>query len=234
MAFYCGGNIPERDSREYYPFIINNAADLFNKKSIQRVFAGSYKGLFVDEYQDCTKSQHRMIQIMSNVMSVHLFGDPLQGIMDFNNDLVSFTDDLNDFTKFPELDIPYRWYTAGNNKNLGDALKEIRATLFGEGEKIIDLSKYDGIFKIVKIDEPDIFQPKSQYRQKLNKLISNPENVQDYENLLIIVPEYEEKGIPKGNILSRAKLRVRIDFQNRLKLVEAIDDKSLLFHSKKK
>lgn len=228
LAFYCGNDIPAQEkSGEYYPFLINKAIQLFGKASILRVITNTYKGLFVDEYQDCTKDQHKMIMTLSNVLPTHILGDPLQGIMDFNDDLVSIDDDLDDFVRFPELSIPYRWFTEGNNKKLGIALREIRSILSEAGVKMVDLSKYDNdTLCFIKVADNDIHNPNSLYRKGLNKLIRNPNQDQIFESLLILVPEYIDDGKSKGNIVDRAKLRSEIDFTARLTLLEAIDDKS--------
>jgi superfamily I DNA/RNA helicase len=228
LAFYCGDELPDQDnSNDYYSFIISQATKLFYKASILRVVSTTYKGLFVDEYQDCTKDQHQMIMAISRILPTHIFGDPLQGIMDFNSDLVSIDDDLKDFMRFPELCTPYRWFTDGNNMNLGNALKEIRRELSMEGVKKLDLSKYgnETLF-LIKVNDNDIHNPESLYRKGLKKLILNPNREPAYDSLLILVPEYFENDISKGNIFDRAKLRSEIDYSFKLILLEAIDDKS--------
>jgi len=229
-AFYCGADSPaQEDSKIYYPFIIRKAIELFKRDSVLRVVSNTYSGLFVDEYQDCTKSQHLMILKLSNALPTHIFGDSLQGIMDFGKEqLVDFDEDLNDFVRFPELETPYRWFQEGNNNNLGNALKEIRAELLKEGKKTIDLNKYgDDMLHCVKVNNTnDINDKDSLYRKGLLKLINNPFNVSAYENLLIIVPEYYENNIPKGDVLHRANLKPKIDFSSKLVLLEAFDDKS--------
>src|SRR5665647_810591 len=59
LAFYCLTDIPsQEDSRNYYPFVILKATELLRKEAVKRIIAYSYQGLFVDEYQDCTVSQH--------------------------------------------------------------------------------------------------------------------------------------------------------------------------------
>jgi hypothetical protein len=230
-SFYTGTDIPDQEkSHNYHPFIIEKATILFKSNIIRSVLKATYSGLFVDEYQDCTKKQHEMILTLSESLKTHILGDPLQGIFNFNGDLVDFEIDLLGFKKMPDLSIPYRWCQEGNNSALGDLLKETRGLL--EQKKDIDFSskKING-FYFIKIDPSDIRNSKSLYRKCLTKLISNPEHNIDYDSLLIIVPEYIEiksngQPIPKGNIAHRVQIRAQIDYSKSLTLIEAIDDKS--------
>lgn len=229
-SFYTGNDIPNQDdSKNYHPFIISKAKVIFESSIVKKVIQTTYSGLFVDEYQDCTKFQHEMILTLSESLKTHILGDPLQGIFDFNGDLVDFENDLLEFTRMPDLSIPYRWCQEGNNRALGDLLKETRGLL--EQEKDIDFSskKIDGLH-FIKIDPIDIRNSKSLYRKCLNKLILNPEQNIDFDSLLIIVPEYIEinstgQHIQKGNIDNRVKIRAQIDYSKSLTLIEAIDDK---------
>src|SRR5574344_1867445 len=85
---YCNRNeIPySQDDDLYFPYILKKAIKLLSKNSIQKIIQITYQGLFVDEYQDCDINQHSFIMILANLMPVHIFGDPLQGIFDFNED----------------------------------------------------------------------------------------------------------------------------------------------------
>lgn len=228
-AFYCGADSPaQEDSKAYYPFIVKQAIVLFKKYSVLRIISNTYSGLFVDEYQDCTKSQHLMVMELSKVLPTHVLGDSLQGIMDFGAEqLVDFNEDLKNFVRFPDLETPYRWYQEGNNNNLGDALKEIRTELLKGGQKTIDLRKLGNeIITVLQVKTSDIYDFQSQYFRGLSKLVNNPNNETLFESLLIIMPEYTENKVPKGDVRHRAELKSRIDYSNRLVLLEAFDDKS--------
>lgn len=230
-SFYTGADIPDQeDSKNYHPFIIRKAKVIFESKIVKKILQATYSGLFIDEYQDCTKIQHEMILTLAKSIKTHILGDPMQGIFNFNGDLVDFDTDLLEFTRFPDLSIPYRWYQEDNNKVLGDMFIEIRKLL--EERKDVDLSskKINGLYFII-VDSGDIRNSASYYRKCLDKLISNPENNTDFNNLLIIVPEYKEvradgKIVPRGDINHRVKIRAQIDYKKSLSLIEAIDDKS--------
>ncbi len=236
LAFCNLKELPDQDnSKEYYSFILEKASQLFKLKSVQRIVSSTYKGLFVDEYQDCTKQQHSMVLALSEILPTHLLGDPLQGIMNFNGDLVDFEVDLTEFETVPELDTPYRWFKEGNNKKLGEALKEIRSILTSDHPSI-DLSNFNGngVLYLVKIrDDNDLYNFSSTYSQDIRKLITSNGKRGEFNNMLIITPEYLKGNIPKGNVTDRAKVKSLIDFEHKLALIEAIDEKSFYVISKK-
>ena len=204
------------------------AKELFQLTAVKRTILNSYKGLFVDEYQDCTKSQHEMLMVLSEILPIHILGDSMQGIFGFNEPLVDFEKDLNDFEKAEELDTPWRWNNNENNEQLGNDLKNIRNTL-NSRNKAINLSEFDSISFIVA-DENDIYSNQSDLRQTLNSLITNRET----NSLLLIFPEYfDERSFKKGGINDRAKIKSQIDYSNQLILLEAIDAKDFYNISKK-
>lgn len=203
-SFYCG-TLPLQDEDGYFPFIIKTAVSLFSKRLIQIIISTTYKGLFVDEYQDCTLSQHNLIMEMANILPTHLLGDPLQGIFSFNDDpLVDLEQGFQEYCKF-ELPEPWRW--KNSNLPLGESLHKIRTQL--KAKNAISLRDYNGItFKVAQ--EIDLYNPRSDYYQAISRLM----NVES--SLLIIHPE-------STNLNSRIKL-VKT-FSNRIYLVEAIDYK---------
>jgi len=120
-------------------------------------------------------------------LPIHILGDYLQGIFDFNGDtLVDFDKDLNDFVKFPDLTEPWRWKT--NNPGLGECLKKIRTLL--EEKREIDLDLFNSY--IETINENDKYEYGSDYNKKIWSLIEE-------KNLLIIHPD-------------SANINVRINF----------------------
>ena len=140
-SFYVG-EIPSIDAQtnNYWQFILEKAESIFKISHIREVIHSTYNNLFVDEYQDCTISQHKMILALAEILPTHILGDPLQGIMEFGEKLVDFTNDLTDFDILPELDTPHRWYQDGNNRQLGDFLKDVRAKLIDDIPQSIDLN----------------------------------------------------------------------------------------------
>ena len=93
-----------------------------------RVVANSFKGVFVDEYQDCTPSQHALILQLAEIVPTRLVGDPLQGIFEFGGGVVDWeTDVFPAFARLDDLEEPWRWRFT--NPDLGDWLVELRKNL---------------------------------------------------------------------------------------------------------
>ncbi len=231
-SFYVG-EIPSIDAQtnNYWQFILEKAESIFKISHIREVIHSTYNNLFVDEYQDCTISQHKMILALAEILPTHILGDPLQGIMEFGEKLVDFTNDLTDFDILPELDIPHRWYQDGNNRQLGDFLKDVRAKLIDDIPQSIDLNCISNdIITVVKTNE-EIYDteflsnPENRYKKCIKQLINNPNHNPIYESLLILVPEYPTSTRPHGTITDRAKIKNIIDFNHQLELLEAIDGK---------
>jgi DNA helicase-2/ATP-dependent DNA helicase PcrA len=214
-AFYCRDDIPEQEnSKKYFPFIIEKAATLVEIKPIKDIIKLTYKGLFVDEYQDCTKTQHRFIIALADILPVHLLGDPLQGIFYFSEKLIDWETDLKDFANARfKLTEPWRW--KNTSPKLGTGLTEIRMEL--ENKKDIDLNQYESGIEISLIAENDIYSGDRKYNERIINLLDSE------RSLLLIYPESQ-------NLNARKKL-VKT-FQNRFYLVEAMDGKDFYNFSK--
>lgn len=182
-AFYIGTDLPpQEENKKYHPFVIKKAIAIFNSPFPQKVLFNSYAGLFVDEYQDCTKLQHEMIMSLSKVLPTHLLGDPLQAIFNFNGGLVDFEEDLKEFEKFPPLSTPYRWMNAKRD-DLGKALQEIRGKL--ENKEPVDLSLYSPTIEI--IEEECMLRP--PHNKRLMELQNKKER-----GILILTPDSHNKA----------------------------------------
>lgn len=114
------------------------ALELVNEvRAVRSVVAASYSGAFVDEYQDCTDLQHRLISAIAEIIPCRVLGDPLQGIFGFAGGTLSWSGDVQAvFPPLGELTMPWRW--KGKNEQLGKWLLEVRRKLI-TGEPV-DLS----------------------------------------------------------------------------------------------
>lgn len=214
---YYIGEIPSQDNeKKYYPFILKEVLPILNKSIIKEVIKYSYKGMFVDEYQDCTIYQHNVILALSEIIPTHILGDYLQGIFKFGVDrLVDLEskDDMGDFlVNSQELSIPWRWKNA-NNESLGYQLADIRKKL--ENDETINLSEYDSIELIPFTDDKD-------FSRIFSKTFYDALNVTS--DILVIDPN-------TSSINTRIKLLKRL----RIKpyLLEAIDEKVFYKFAKK-
>jgi DNA helicase-2/ATP-dependent DNA helicase PcrA len=121
---------------EDWSLVYPAAERLLQVDAIQQIVVSSYGGIFVDEYQDCTRLQHAVILRLADLMPCRILGDPLQGIFGFREPIVDWDSDVvPTFEPLPPMDVPHRWR---DNEPLGERLTEIRqALLVGEA---IDLS----------------------------------------------------------------------------------------------
>lgn len=204
--FYVQGDKPQQeDTNNYYPFIIREATSILSNTTIKSVLRSTYSGMFIDEYQDCSREQHLMLREMMGCFPTRILGDPLQGIFDFNGELVDFDNDFSDFELFPPLDVPHRWNQVGAN-DLGAALARIRLKL--ERSEDIELADFKDSIEVVVVKEQDFYDFRSEYVRTLNE-------VRKENSLLVIHPDSVNKT-------------PRIKFSKRFKdirSIESIDDK---------
>lgn len=156
----------ENEVSTMFDFAIEHAAIILKAKPIKHLLAIKYEHLIVDEYQDCTIAQHRMILELSNTLKTHLLGDPLQGIFGFGGqEIVNFEDvSFEPFLNHCQtLEIPWRWKNAGQDA-LGQDLASIRARLLCGQD--INLSDYQSIIKIIG-EEDDYAKPQTDVRSCL-------------------------------------------------------------------
>ena len=126
LAFYTGGDLPAQEDEGFHSAITEKALPIFQTRLTKAVLQASYCGIFIDEYQDCSISQHKVLMEMAGVLPCRILGDPLQGIFDFDGEIVDFDRDLVGFEHFPMLPTPHRWESNGNNKALGNLMIGIR------------------------------------------------------------------------------------------------------------
>ncbi len=225
---YFLGDIPAQETKQYHPFIIEQARAIVSTPIVKKVLSTTYSGIFVDEYQDCTYSQHLLLMEIGSLFPIHILGDPLQGIFDFNGKekLVDFKTDLIEFEKF-KLNTPYRWNNVGK-QGLANSLEIIRGKL--ERQEAIDFKEFESCdFHFVSAKLEDIRDEDSLLRKCLDRLLRKSV----YESLLFIVPSHFENGVLRGGVTDRSKLKNCFDFQNQVQLLEAIDDESFYKNAKK-
>lgn len=117
--------------------VYDAATCALDSAAVRRVITESYAGIYVDEYQDCTVGQHRLILKLADIIPCRILGDPLQGIFGFGAEqLVDWASDVEtNFERLPDLTFPWRW--EARNAALGRRLMDIRTALLAGDE--IDL-----------------------------------------------------------------------------------------------
>ncbi len=116
---------PQHDNTAYFEQLYAAAAKILTTNWARKVLSHSYAGLFVDEYQDCTVEQHRVILATSPCFPVRILGDPMQGIFGWAGSLVDMRT-----IEFPkEYPLPYPWRWKNTDPALGEWIKHIREQL---------------------------------------------------------------------------------------------------------
>lgn len=108
---------------EYFNNVVRGATTLLEQEWFRRVVAASYQAVLVDEYQDCSLLQHRLVVALGDTLgSVTCFGDPLQRIFDFSGEqFPRWNDVVKTFPLFKGVvPYPHRWVKG--NFELGEWL----------------------------------------------------------------------------------------------------------------
>lgn len=83
----------QHPQKEEWEFVYRAAKTLLENPTLKKAIQISYGGVFVDEYQDCSKAQHELILSLATLLPCRIFGDPLQGIFGFNN-IIDWKEDV--------------------------------------------------------------------------------------------------------------------------------------------
>ena len=189
---------------------------LLTKQFIRQVICSTYKGLYVDEYQDCSELQHSIVCHIAEFMPCRILGDPLQAVFDFTDKLVDWdTSIYPHFKHLGELDTPWRWYNAGSHE-LGDWLKTSRVALL-KGEKIdLTVALPQGVSK-ASVDLSN-FQNSSRY-SLFYKFLKD-------EATVMAIHGGDQKSKNKTHKLAQA-------LAGKFSSVEEVEGKNLIFFLKK-
>ena len=209
------GDIPNpEDGKQYFDYALKACRSLLKAKPIYEVIKNTYSHIIVDEYQDCSIVQHEIILLLSSAIKTHILGDQLQGIFDFNGDLVDL-DSNEQMAGFIDnkqaLTTPWRWNNA-NAHNLGSALNHIRAKLINK--ESVNLDEYSP--HIITHIISNNYQLYQQNQKKINSVIQFEINKGISNSLLVIDP-----------ISTRDTDRVGLVKRNpQLRIINSVDDKN--------
>lgn len=146
-------------------------ASMMSRPFIKHIVKCSYGGVYVDEYQDCSKQQHELIESIAALLPCRLLGDPMQAIFDFGEKPVDW--DLSIYPEYQllgELKTPWRWKLAGSNE-LAQWLRQARA-LLAENKKISLAGQLPASVKKYSVDLSD-FNDRSRLRVFFDLLKTN-------------------------------------------------------------
>ena len=135
----------QRPLGEQWTALYGTCCALIDHPFIRRILVASYGGLYVDEYQDCSTSQHRLVLKLARHLPCRILGDPLQAIFDFDNESpVDWDVEIpTNFVRLGQLDRPHRWLRACRPA-LAAWLKAARLAL-EQGQPLDLTQRADGI-----------------------------------------------------------------------------------------
>ncbi len=123
-------------TQDEYLAIYKGTESLLRMRPHQEILRASYAGVFVDEYQDCTEEQHRVVLALRDLLPTRIVGDPLQGIFNFNkNKTVIWPQHVaREFDEVQGPVRPRRW--EGKNEDLGKWLMGVARDKMEAGEEL--------------------------------------------------------------------------------------------------
>jgi hypothetical protein len=137
-SVHAGFDVPETVDLSRAEEYIQGAVAVLGRQHIRDVFSLSYTHVLVDEYQDCSTSQHALVRALKTAIPrTVVFGDRLQGIFGFADPIVDWAAEvLPEFPNFAMKQVPRRWQ--GHNEELGAWLLTVRPHLVAGN--VLDLS----------------------------------------------------------------------------------------------
>jgi len=124
------GLSPDAEAEPDWQTVYPGAEQVLRTALGSRILRESYDGVLVDEYQDCSCRQHRVVEAIAEHLPCRGVGDPLQSVFGFRDDpCVSWEVIGEDFDVLEDLRHPWRWRRQGKNAELGRWLVEVRAEL---------------------------------------------------------------------------------------------------------
>jgi len=156
-----------------WPAICRGAAKAIARIPVQNVILASYSGIFVDEYQDCDKSQHELVVVLGQLLPCRILGDPLQAIFRplHKDEALEWSDALNAFPQIGTLAVPHRW--KDRNPDLGHWLLNFRQSILNGQSVTLNNHDVPGL-RVVST---------SDYIEKLNKC----HNVLDQQDGRVVI-----------------------------------------------
>lgn len=142
--------LPDKISEMDYLAIYKGTKNLFSYTWAREVLRQTYSGLFIDEYQDCTESQHEIFMELEYLFPIRVFGDPLQGIFYWvkGDKIVNWNSFA--FKVISPLTTPQRWEKT--NKDLGLLLDNLRKkiiTVLDGNDVTINIANVSGCMTVL-------------------------------------------------------------------------------------
>ncbi len=179
------------------------AIKVFEINDFQEFLSTRYSLVIVDEYQDCNRTQHDFILMLSEHVDCIILGDPMQGIFDIGGDvLIDWEEVRQNFEMHEtELHTPYRWHA--HNEELGVWMKDVREKLEGGMQ--------------IRLEQPLINFINATNHGEIQSAIFDSLN--DFDEVLLLIKD--------DSALGSAKKQIAQSYNGRLQVVDSLDFKLL-------
>lgn len=183
-----------KEATAYYAQSYAGAQKIFANGWAGSVLQATYTGIIIDEYQDCTQEQHKIMLAINKYLPVRVLGDPMQGILSFAGDLVDWN-----HLEFPVVDVvtePWRWNES--NPELGRYLMAVRNSLLPILSKQPCFLQIDSSNRNIKILDPKSFNGYSLLKElsQFSTVVYITKWTQQQKKFCIQMPgifQYDEK-----------------------------------------
>lgn len=144
----------------FYERLYDGTAKIFENDWARQVIRRTYRYVFVDEYQDCSVRQHRIFENINKTVPVIIFGDPLQAIFGWADELISWNNLC--FEKVDVETYPWRWKET--KPELGNYITSIRSVLergIRDGEVQINVEPVGDCISVIQISSGNYYPIKN-------------------------------------------------------------------------
>lgn len=92
--------------------IREGAEIILQRPAVREALRESYSQVLVDEYQDCSTAQARLVQQLASILPTGVFGDPMQSLYDGMDDETRMTweEKIDPWQDHDVLTHPWRWH----------------------------------------------------------------------------------------------------------------------------
>ncbi|WGL95873.1 UvrD-helicase domain-containing protein [Arsenophonus nasoniae] len=197
-------------AKVFYPELRRATLDLLCSGQINEIITASYSRLLVDEYQDCNLTQHKIIKALSDCIPTVVFGDPMQCIFDFSEQMPHWINDVEGyFPLLTSLNMPWRWINAGTHE-LGEWILASRELLLNN--QPINLNtcpRYVSCFNKndFQNQQKTLYRINNNYREESILVIGDPKNPESrhrfakFSKILDVVEPVELSDVIKAATL---------------------------------
>lgn len=176
------GQMPDAGAaRVFYPAVREACLRLLRGRALDAALRDTYGRVLVDEYQDCSRTQHAIVCELSRLVPTLVFGDPLQAVFGFQGLADWETEVALQFPLVETLDHPWRWERVGAGA-LGAWLIDARERLSnGAGidlEQLPQGCEWRVLTGDVRQDSPVIRTATSYWQREAGSVLvlANPRN----------------------------------------------------------